>query len=112
MEVIFKAKDGTMFDSAEVCVQYELELANNAKDWEAWGWDGKRTNDTTSAVVVNLDNERAAAQFLATADRDDDDKIKGIDEYSQGWYYYDEGASRYINICEDIVNIFKAISAS
>ena len=37
MEVIFKAKDGTMFNSADACVQYEVELANSAKDWEAWG---------------------------------------------------------------------------
>jgi hypothetical protein len=112
MQIIFKANDGTIFYSAEECVQYELELANNAKDWEAWDWECRRTNDTSSAVVVNLDNERAAAQFLAKAKLDEDDRVKGIDEYSQGWYYYDEGASRYIHICEDIVNIFKAISAS
>ena len=111
MEVIFKAKDGTMFNSADACVQYEVELANGAKDWEAWGWDGKRTNNTTSAIVVNLDNERAAAQFLAKADSEDDD-VKGIDEYDQGWYYYDEGESRYIPICEDVVSIFKAIPTS
>ena len=33
-------------------------------DWEGWNWDGDRTNDTSEAVVVKLNTEDAAEQFL------------------------------------------------
>lgn len=112
MKIMFRANDGTMFSSAEECVQYEAKLANNPKDWEAWNWSGDSTDITTNAVVVNLPTEKSVAQFLAKADFEDDDKIEGIDKDSRGWYYYDEGVEKYIGINEEIINIFKSISAS
>lgn len=112
MTIIFKANDGTMFDSAEACVQYETELASETKEWAAWGWDGKQTHKTANAVVVNLATERAAAQFLGQATFENDEGIKGIDEYSQGWYYWDEGNGQYCYLDDDIISILKSISAS
>lgn len=112
MKIVFKAKDGTMFNSAEACVQYEAELANREKEWEAWGWNGKPTDITTNAVVVNLPTEESVAQFLAKADFEDDGKIEGIDKDSRGWYYYDEGVEKYIGINEDIVRVFQHNSVS
>ena len=112
MEVIFKAKDGTMFDSAEACVQYEATLDYRAKDWEAWGWDGKPTTKTLHAVVVKLNNEDAAAQFLIAADTEGDYNIKGIEAGDEGWFFYNEGSEQYVCIDDIFINIFKTISAS
>ena len=111
MQVIFKANDGTMFESAENCAQYEAKLAKEAKEWEAWGWTGQSTNKTAHAVVVKLPTSDAAAQFLAAADRDDDGHCKGIDEYSRGWYYYDEGAEQYFRIDDAVISVFRSFSA-
>jgi hypothetical protein len=112
MEIIFKAKDGTMFDSAEACVRYETKLASGTKEWTAWTWGGTPTNKTDAAVVVNLATERAAAQFLEQATRENDDSIKGIDTYSQGWYYWDEDNHQYYYLDDDILSILKSVSAS
>ena len=112
MEVIFKAKDGTMFDSAEECVQYELELANKEKDWQAWGWSGEPTDITANAVVVKLNTEDAAAQFLIAADAEGDYDIKGIESGDEGWFFYDEGSDRYVFIDDTFVNIFRNILTS
>jgi hypothetical protein len=112
MEIIFKAKDGTMFDSAEACVRYETELASDTKEWTAWDWGGTPTDKTTNAIVVNLATERAAAQFLGQVTLENDDSIKGIDTYSQGWYYWDEYNDQYSYLDDDILSILKSISAS
>ena len=112
MEVIFKAKDGTMFDSAEECVQYEATLDYRAKDWEAWGWDGKPITKTLHAVVVKLNNEDAAAQFLIAADTEGDYNIKGIEAGDEGWFFYDEGIEQYVFVDDTIINIFKNILTS
>ena len=112
MEIIFKAKDGTMFDSAEACVRYETELASGTKEWTAWGWGGTPTNKTHDAVVVNLATERAAAQFLGQGTLENDDGLKGIDTYSQGWYCWDENSHQYYYLDDDILSILKSISAS
>lgn len=107
MKIMFKAEDGTMFESAENCVQYEAELANREKEWEAWGWDGDNTDDTADAVVVKLNTVNAAAQFLAQAKLDGDDRINGIEFGDEGWFYYDKNSERYILIDETILCIFR-----
>ena len=112
MEVIFKAKDGTIFYSAEECVQYELEVMNKAKDWQAWGWDGEPTTKTSHAVVVKLNNEDAAAQFLIAADAEGDYNIKGIEAGDEGWFFYDEGIEQYVFVDDNIINILKNILTS
>ena len=112
MEVIFKAKDGTMFNSAEECVQYEATLAYGAKDWEAWDWDGKPTTKTFQAVMVKLNNEDAAEQFLAAADAEGDNNIEGIEVGDEGWFFYDEGSKQYVFVDDTIINIFKNILTS
>lgn len=112
MTIIFKANDGTMFDSAEACVQYETELASEAKEWKGWDWDGKQAYKTANAVVVNLPTARAAAQFLGQAALGNDDDIKGIDTYSQGWYCWDENSHQYYYLDDEILFILKSISAS
>ena len=106
MEVNFKAKDGTIFDSAEDCVYYEVTLKRRPDDWEGGNWDGDRTNDTSEAVVVKLNTEDAAEQFLAQAKLDEDDKINGIEIGDEGWFYYDQCGERYIQIDETIICIF------
>lgn len=107
MEVIYKAKDGKMFNSAEECVHYEDTLKCRPNDWEGWNWDGHRTDDTSEAVVVKLNNEDAAEQFLEKAKLDDDDKIDGIEIGDEGWFYYDQNCERYILIDETILCIFR-----
>lgn len=112
MTIIFKANDGTMFDSVEACVQYETELASEAKEWKGWDWDSKQTHKTANAVVVNLATARAAAQFLEQAALGNDDGIKGIDRNSQGWYCWDESNRQYFYLDDEILFILKSISAS
>ena len=112
MKVVFKADDGTVFNSAEECVKYEAELTNKAKEWEGWNWSGESTDITVNAVVVSLPTAKSAAQFLAKADLDDDERVEGIYNDSRGWYYYDEGAEKYLPINEEIINVFQSISAS
>lgn len=112
MEVIFKAKDGKMFRSAEECVQYEAELVDKAKDWTAWNWSGLFTDDTSDAIIVKLDGEDAAAQFLAKAKLDDDDIIDGIKVGDEGWFFYDDNRDGYTQIDGEIIDILKSISAS
>ena len=112
MEVIFKANDGTMFDSAEECVKYEGMLTNKPKEWEAWGWNGEPTNKTLRAVVVKLTTEDAAEQFLAAADLEGDNNIEGIEAGDEGWFFYDECAEQYFRIGAAIINIFKSIPTS
>lgn len=109
MEVIFKAKDGKMFNSAEECVQYEVELASKEKEWEAWGWNGKSTDITTNAIVVNLPTEKSVTQFLEKAKLDGDNIIKGIEEGNEGWFFYDEDSEQYVSIYPDVLTIFKSI---
>ena len=112
MEVIFKAKDGKMFDSAEACVQYEAELVDKAKDWTAWTWSGLFTDDTSEALIVKLNGEDAAAQFLAKARLDDDDNVDGIEVGDEGWFFYDDNRDGYTHIDGAIIHILKTISAS
>lgn len=112
MQIIFKANDGTIFYSAEECVQYELEVMNKAKDWEGWNWDGKPTTKTFQAVVVKLSNEDAAEQFLAAADAEGDNNIKGIEVGDEGLFFYDEGSEQYVLVNDIIINIFKNILTS
>jgi hypothetical protein len=112
MEVIFKAKDGTIFYNAEECMKYETILANKEKDWQAWGWDGEPTTKTFHAVVVKLNSEDAAEQFLTAADLDNDGNVEGIEAGDEGWFFYDEGSERYVFIDDTFVNIFRNISAS
>lgn len=112
MQIIFKANDGTIFYSAEECVQYELEVMNKPKDWEAWGWDSRPTTTTSDAVVVNLPTMEAAEQFLAAADLEGDYSIKGIEAKDMGWFFYDKSSEQYVFINDTFINIFKNISAS
>lgn len=109
MEIVFKAKDGKIFNNANECVQYEVELTNKEKEWEAWGWNCEPTNLTSRAIVVKLNTKKAATQFLEKAKFDGDNNVKGIEEGDEGWFFYEELSEKYVNIYPDVLTIFKSI---
>lgn len=112
MEIIYKAKDGKTFNSAEECTQYENTLTNTVKEWEAWTWNGRRTDNTNEAKVVKLDTKKAAAQFLAKAKLDGDTCVKGIKKNNTGWFIYDGDAKQYVLIPLYYIFLFKCIFKS
>lgn len=111
MEIIFKSKDGKIFNSVEDCVKHEASLGNRTKDWQAWDYRGEQTNRTDNAILVKLSTKDAAAQFLTAADLYEDN-IEGIGVEDEGWFLYDEYSEKYILIDDIFIDIFKNISAS
>lgn len=112
MEVVFKAKDGTLFVSAQECVLYEQRMAEGPRKWRGWDWEAKPTNNTTQAIMVFFRDGEASAQFIADAKLYADDDIDGFEEGDTGWYYWDEGEKAYLFLDDPFINIIRKASVS
>lgn len=112
MEVVFKAKDGTLFVSAKECVLYEQRMAESPRKWKGWDWDANPTNDTTQTIMVFLCDGEASAQFIADAKLNADYDIDGLDEGDTGWYYWSEDESVYRFLDDPFIDIIRKASVS
>lgn len=112
MEVVFKAKDGTLFASAQECVLYEQRMAESPRKWKGWDWAGNPAKDTTDTIMVYFCDDEASAQFIADAKLNADEDIDGIEEGDSGWFYWDEGEGVYRFLDPPFIDIIRKASVS
>lgn len=112
MEVIFKACDGALFESAEECVAHEKELQKKEPTWQGWDWDGKLTKKTDAAVLLHLSENDSAESFLRSAADANDDAMSGILPDDVGWFYWEESEERYCRIDDCLIGVIQKASAS
>ena len=112
MEVLFKAKDGTLFISAQECAEHELRMMGMSRKWKGWEWNKNPTNKTTEAVMVYFCDDEASAQFIADAKLNADEGIDGIEEGDSGWFYWDEGEGVYRFLDPSFIDIIRKASVS
>jgi hypothetical protein len=111
MEVVFKATDGTLFTSAQNCLDYERQQVQRC-DWKGWDWGGKSTQKTDAAVLLYLCEDGSAESFLNAATNLNDEDVSGIDPGDTGWFYWDEGETRYRPIDDCLISVIKKASVS
>ena len=99
MRTIFRADDGTIFESAKECVEYEKKHPA----FLMYGADGK-TTDPDGAHLVILSNKEGAKSFISLC-KDRESPYNGIDEDSIGAFIWNYEA-RYVEIEE---NAFDAL---
>lgn len=102
MKIKYEARDGRLFDSEEVCTEYELTLCNICM----LDGNGKRTTDLDCAVVIKLTTDLEWKEFenwlkLRAKDEDsirEDADITGIDFQSKlkGLYLWTESKYQYL----------------
>lgn len=112
MEIVFKAKDGTLFVSVKECVEYERRMAGVPRRWKGWDWQGNPTNDTSDALMVYFCDDEASVQFIADAKLNADDDVDGFEEGESGWYYWDEDEGIYRFLDYPFINIIRNASVS
>lgn len=91
MRTIFRADDGTIFESAKECVEYEKKHPA----FLMYGANGK-TTDPDSAYLVILGSKEGAKSFISLCE-DRESHYNGIDEDSIGAFIWNY-ESRYIEI--------------
>ena len=100
MKVIYRAYDGTIFEDAMECADYEKQ--GNYKMWDGAGHIAK---DPSVAYVIYLDNNHSADKFMADCEAADDHE--GLESGDIGWYYWDLDSYRYIPY--ELMNTLKNI---
>lgn len=101
MEIVYRAKDGKEFDSAEKCDAYEKLLEIGI---EMYDRAGRRTTDVQRAMVINLKDYDQAEEFIELS-RYHRVKSDGITLVDTGWFYWD--GRRYQPISSGAVKIFR-----
>lgn len=91
MRTVFRADDGTIFESAKECVEYEREHPALLM----YGIDGK-TTDPDKAYLVILSSKEVAKSFISLC-KDRESHYNGIDEDSIGVFIW-SCELRYIEI--------------
>ena len=91
MRTVFQADDGTIFESAKECVEYEREHSALLM----YGIDGK-TTDPVKAYLVILSSKEGAKRFISLCN-DRESYYNGIDEDSVGAFIWNY-ESRYVKI--------------
>ena len=104
MKIVYRAYDGEEFDTAEACVRHEEKKGFH---YEGWDYSGKFTTDPDDCVILYIENETGAKQFIDECDNEF--TIGGIDLEDTGWFYWDEWEEKYIYISLDIVDAFRKI---
>lgn len=94
MKTVFRANDGTIFESAKECVEYEREHPALLM----YGIDGK-TTDPNRAYLVILSGKEGAKSFISLCN-DREAPYDGIDEDSVGAFIWN-CEPRYVEIDED-----------
>ena len=106
MEVIYRAYDGTIFNSSEVCRQYEkMCLYPKAlKRIKAYNISGQQVNITPGTGTDEFDyiyfpDEICAEAFNKLCDEN------SWAAFSAGTWYWDENANDWINLDDEIKKI-------
>ena len=94
METVYRANDGTIFESAKECVKYEREHPA----FLMYGIDGK-TTDPDKAYLVILNSKEGAKSFISLCN-DRESPYNGIDEDSVGFFIWN-CEPRYVEIGGD-----------
>ena len=91
MRTVFLSDDGTIFESAIECVEYEREHPALLM----YGIDGK-TTDPDKAYLVILSSKEGAKSFISLC-KDRESPYDGIDEDSVGFFIWN-CEPRYVEI--------------
>lgn len=94
MELVmkYKAKDGTIFDSAGECEEYEANLLND--DYVMFNYRGEETTDPDAAFGIYIGNELSAEALLEKF-RIAGIPYPGLEEDSIGAYCWNDLSERY-----------------
>lgn len=111
MEVVFKATDGTLFTSAQNCLDYERQQVQRC-DWKGWSFSGVPTKTVDETLLVYFESADAAEVFLEDAATQGDDAVKGIDLWSEGWFYWDGFSQEYHPLEDGLIELIAKVSAS
>lgn len=103
MEIIYKAFDGTHFNTEEECREYE----SKAK-FEMWDHLGRPTNDVVNCVVVHFPDPTGTHAFINLA-REVDATTNGIDYEDYGWFIWDNFNLEYHYVEEGIIDALRKI---
>ena len=115
MKTMYVAYDGTQFETAEACLDYEKQSAGV----RMFAINGEITTDVEYAFLVYIpydssdedsDIVRGAKWFIdqcmvAQKAGCDTATYDGIDEYSSGWFIWDECHDKYHWLDSDAVRI-------
>ena len=112
MIAVFKAFDGTLFESAQECFEYEQRMTVRPRKWKGWDWNENPTADTSTAVVVFFCDGEASEQFVRDANLNGDYDIDGFEAGDTGWYYWDEGDCVYRFLQDSFVSTIRKNSVS
>ena len=100
MEVIYRAYDGKIFESAEKCVIYEQALAV-----PMYG-EGGKTNDPDKALVVAFNDDYSAEAFINKC-QEAGTLHEGINEGDKGTFVWDYIEDRYFTMDVSILDALR-----
>lgn len=108
MEVIYRAYDGTIFESEEECYRYEERLYQvDLKRIKAYDGDGQRVTLTMSTDIDEIDyiyfpDEQSVKVFEQAL------KVRCVG-FTVGAWYWDDEAHDWISLDNEIEKIAKVI---
>ena len=103
MEIIYKAFDGTHFSTEEECRKYECKAA-----FSMWDHLGRPTEDVACCVVVHFPDPTGSRAFINLA-KEAGDTTDGIDCDDYGWFIWDDFASEFHYVEDDIIDALRKI---
>lgn len=104
MKHVWRTYDGLYFEDGIDAAKHEQQLWEHL---EMYNREGVATNDTTTALFLNIKTEAGAKIFLkAVAANEDDGITEGIYEDSTGWHYWDEWSDQYRYIETPVIHTF------
>lgn len=105
MEILYRAFDGKIFNSADECLRHERENPL----FRMWGEDGL-TNDTGKALVVEILDKYSGASAFVELCESCGDIYDGIDRFAgKGIYVWDDN-DQYVYIPDDALKALRHIS--
>lgn len=103
MEIIYKAFDGTHFNTEEECREYECKAA-----FTMWDHCGRPTDDVTGCVVVHFPDPKGSRAFINLS-KEADSTTDGIDYDDYGWFIWDDFSGEYHFVEEEIIDALRKI---
>ena len=103
MEIIYKAFDGTYFNTEEECRNYESKAA-----FSMWDIHGRPTDDVANCVVVHFPDPMSSRAFINLS-RETDSVTDGIDHDDWGWFIWDDFNCEYHYIENEIIDALRKI---
>ena len=103
MKVVYRAFDGTEFDSEPACKTYEY--AKTQKSIVMLDCNGDIAPTPAQAALVWLKDEEANEIFHAIAkEYGDEEAANTISKYDTGAFYWDEGLEEYRWLSQDVLD--------